>query len=273
LVPSWQRNKKLQTMDNELRQKGFSLTEVLLAVGTLAIGMLFIAGTFLAGVHFTTIATERTIAAVTADEAFAKIKLYAIGNPLDPNDGIDLNRLNPSNLMYINDVLRVPIAFSEFAYPSTRTNPEEKQYYWSALCRRVAPDPNRSVQVTVFVCRKVGASTKYRNPADPCNPAVAVDYPMPVRVGVSGAVGSNVLNIENIENISWINDGYTIVENTTGDKYRVLERVESQPGIFNRIILDKPWLGGQSGSVWVVPPSITGSRGPCIVVYQTVLRF
>jgi type II secretory pathway pseudopilin PulG len=253
-------------MDNELRKKGFSLTEVLLAVGTLAIGMLFIAGTFLAGVHFTTIATERTIAAVAADEAFAKIKLY------DPNfAGLPLGRQTPLEMIRLKNGAFFPP--DEFAYPSTRANPEEKQYYWSALCRRVAPDPNRSVQVTVFVCRKVGASTKYRNPADPCNPAVAVDYPMPVRVGVSGAVGSNVLNIENIENISWINDGYTIVENTTGDKYRVLERVESQPGIFNRIILDKPWLGGQSGSVWVVPPSITGSRGPCIVVYQTVLRF
>jgi len=63
---------------------GFSLTEVLLAVGTLAIGMIFISGTFLTGIHFSTIATERTIAAVVADEAFAKIRLYGV-DPVDPN--------------------------------------------------------------------------------------------------------------------------------------------------------------------------------------------
>ena len=58
-------------MNNELKNSGFSLTEVLLAVGTLAIGMIFISGTFLTGIYFATIATERTIAAVAANEAFA----------------------------------------------------------------------------------------------------------------------------------------------------------------------------------------------------------
>ena len=63
------------------KNRGFSLTEVLIAVGILAVGMIFIAGVFPAGIYLTTIATERTIAAVAADEAFAKIKIYAIGNP------------------------------------------------------------------------------------------------------------------------------------------------------------------------------------------------
>jgi type II secretory pathway pseudopilin PulG len=259
-------------MRSKLYNLGFSLTEVLLAVGTLAIGMLFIAGTFLAGVHFTTIATERTIAAVAADEAFAKIKLYAIANPLDPNDDIDLNRLNPSDLMYINDVLRVQIAFSEFAYPSTRTNPEEKQYYWYALCRRADLfDPNM-VQVTVFVSRRTSASAKYPKPTDPFNVPAALNFPVPLGVKVFWP-GSNILDINEPRKEVFINDGYTIIDNRTGDKYRVLERVESQPGIFNRIILDRPWLGGPAGIAWVVPPSFAGGRGPCIVVYQTEIRF
>ncbi|MCJ7673995.1 MAG: hypothetical protein MUO33_02460, partial [Sedimentisphaerales bacterium] len=71
-------------MSSRSLYKAFSLTEVLLAVATLAIGMLFIAGTFLAGIHLTAVAAERTTAAVVADEAFAKIKLYGI-NPADPN--------------------------------------------------------------------------------------------------------------------------------------------------------------------------------------------
>ena len=45
-----------------IRRDGFSLTEVLLAVGILAVGMLFIASVFPVSIYFTTVATERTIA-------------------------------------------------------------------------------------------------------------------------------------------------------------------------------------------------------------------
>ena len=264
-------------MDNELSQKGFSLTEVLLAVGTLAIGMLFIAGTFLAGVHFTTIATERTIAAVAADEAFAKIKLYGV-NPNDPN-------LLVGSLRPFETVDLIDISPYEYGYPSTPTSPLDKQYYWSALCRRVAPDPNRLVQVTVFVSRKVSSAARYwKRDTNKWPVLLQLPYPSPVDVNVVhdplvhnqyelSIIDLNPPPADTVDEATFINDGYTIVENTTGDKYRVLERVEGQPGIFNRILLDRPWLGGPAGSVWVVPPSITGSRGPCITVYQTEIRF
>ena len=45
-----------------------------MAVGLLAVGMLFIAGFFPVGIHLTTVATERTMAPIVADEAFAKIQ-------------------------------------------------------------------------------------------------------------------------------------------------------------------------------------------------------
>ena len=245
-------------MGKKLPYRGFSLTEVLLAVGTLAIGMLFIAGTFLVGIHFTTISTERTIAAVAADEAFAKIRLYSV---------------NPSSLvidqqeLFENVALR-PVVPDEFAYPSTSTNPIEKQYYWSAICRRVAPDPNQLVQVTVFVSRKTGINTRYRNPANPLNQAQAVNRPMPVEAGVSG-VGGNVLGIEPGRGI-FFNDGFTIVDNQTGQIYRVLERAAAQP---DTILLDRLWQGGAAGSVWVVPPPFGGGRYPCIAIYQKEIRF
>ena len=235
--------------------KGFSLTEVLLAVGILAVGMLFIAGTFLVGIHFSTIATEQTIAAVASDEAFAKIKIYGVNV-----DGLFTNQQTPFTGIDPN----------EFAYPSTR-DVAEKQYYWSALCGRTQ---DGLVQVTVFVSRKAGSGTKYRNPADPCNPnpAVAINYPMPVPVGVYGAVGNNVLNIRNSENWSWINDGYTIVDNQTGQIYRVVKR--RGPPDENVIELDRNWAGPSAPSaVWVVPPPFGSGRHPCIAVYQTEIRF
>ena len=105
--------------------------------------MLFIAGSFPVSIHFTTVATERTIAPTVADEAFAKIKLYDV---------------NLAALSYINQMQYV-LSAAEHAYPSTPTaDPNSRQYWWSAICRRINLT---DVQVTVFVSRKVGVNTAY----------------------------------------------------------------------------------------------------------------
>ena len=255
-------------MGKARRYGGFSLIEVLLAVGTLAIGMIFIGGTFLVGIHFSTISSERTIAVVVAKEAFSKVKLFGV-HPSDANCVVD--RLTPFEMLEHGFLPaqgdKRPIDPNEFAYPSARTL-AEKQYFWSALCRRVAPAPGRSLQVTVFVSRKVGISTKYRNPADPLDLTIAVDYPMPVEVGVSKVAGNIfAIAIESGKEI-FVNEGSTIVENSTGAIYRVID----QPADPTQVILDRPWDPGGTypdpDSVWVVPPPIVGGRGPCIKVYQ-----
>ena len=267
---------------------GFSLTEVLFAIGTLAVGMLFIAGTFPVAIHFATIATERTIAAVVADEAFAKIRLYA-----DPNE---YNAINDINMPYLegrwqtqtrfNDVNAFPATFTfgldpnEFAYPSIGTDISEKKYFWSALCRRVivgpTTPPTRLVQVTVFVSRKIGSVATYwvRN-QDTGTFAPIGSYPMPIDVEVSQiSPDANELTINFVDPVekTFINDGYTIVDDETGQIYRVLERYASPED--DRIRLDRPWRGGVlPGSVWVVPPPVNGGRYPCIAIYQKVIRF
>ena len=237
-------------MNNELGKSGFSLTEILLAIGTLGIGMLFIAGTFLAGIHFSTIATEQTTAAVAADEAFAKIRLY----------GVNLSNLAADQLKPY-EALR-SIDPNEFAYPSTNIDASQKQYYWSSLCRRLDSSiATRLVQVTIFVSRKVGSAASYRGGAG---------RPIPMQVGISGITGSNSLTITEADKKTWINDGYTIVDNKTGQIYRVLKRDADQP---NLVILDRPWQGDPTGSVWVVPPPIGGGKNPTIAIYQKVIRF
>jgi Tfp pilus assembly protein PilV len=259
---------------------GFSLTEVLLAVGTIAVGMLFIAGVFPVGIYFTTIASERTIAAVVADEAFAKIRLYAIGSPIDANDDIALGLLGIGQLTNYSQPI-VNINPVEFAYPSDpNMDVTLKQYYWSALCRRVDLDPNsRLVQVTVFVGRKVGAGAMYwyRDPTSTPT-LITVPSPVPVWLNVSQPVGFNLDSLlvsdadpaDGISEVAFINDGYTIVDNMSGRIYRVLERDAAMPDM---IVLDRPWQGGPTGSVWVVPPPIGGGRGPCVAIYQRVIRF
>ena len=235
------------------KKNGFSLIEILLAIGTLAIGMTFISGTFLAGIYLSTVSTERTIAAVVADEAFAKIRLY----------GVDLSNANlPVNSLISFESLNTVIESDEFAYPSTRTQ-TDKQYYWSALCRPLSSSSdNRLLQVTVFISRKVGSGTTY--PGDS-------DRPVPVRVGVSLVAGSeSKLTINNQANRSYINDGYKIVDNRTGKIYRVLQRDFDAP---ETIILETSWQGVSADYVWVVPPPVNGGRNPGIAIYQKVIRF
>jgi prepilin-type N-terminal cleavage/methylation domain-containing protein len=240
---------------------GFSLTECLLAVGIIGVGMLFIAGVFPVGIHYATIASERTIAAVVADEAFAKIRLYGVA---------DFNSISWPVPPWIacadfRHVSYWAVDSNEFAYPSDpNINVYDKQYYWSALCRRVDPDPNsRLVQVTVFVCRKVGSGTVYEDQGLPGN------WPVPAFVSIPSVPGPDTLQIEPGKE-SFINDGYTIVDNQTGQIYRVLGRDAVMP---DRIKLDRLWQGGSTGSVWVIPPPIGGGRYPCMAIYQRVIRF
>jgi type II secretory pathway pseudopilin PulG len=249
-----------RTTNNEQKHNGFSLTEVLLAVGTIAVGMLFIAGVFPVAIHFTTIASERTVAAVVADEAFAKIRLYGViadfnSWPVPPAVAC----------VDFRDVANGVINLDEFSYPSDPNRDiSDKQFYWSALCRLpegnyLTNDPNRLVQVTVFVCRKVGRGSMYQG--------MPGDRPVPVSVGVVAIVAPDTLQIAQPE---FIGDGYTIVDNVSGQIYRVLERDAVVP---DRIILDRPWQGSDIGSVWVIPPPTSGGRNPCIAVYQRVIRF
>ena len=249
-------------MNYELKNDGFSLVEILLAVGTLGIGMLFIAGTFLAGIHFSTIATEQTTAAIVADEAFAKVRLYATGNTTDLRDDIDISKLTVYELRDVNDALTIKIESEEFAYPSTDTDVSLKQYYWSALCRLVSDNPDsRLVQVTIFISRKVSSTALYPN---------GKARPVPMKVGISAAADNNLITITETDKKTWINDSYKIVDDSTGRIYQVVERTAEQPDV---IRLNQPWQGSTTGSVWVIPPPVNGGKNPTIAIYQKVMRF
>ncbi|UCC22775.1 MAG: prepilin-type N-terminal cleavage/methylation domain-containing protein [Planctomycetota bacterium] len=268
----------------KLKNRGFSLTEVLLSVGVLAVGMIFIAGVFPVGIHYTTIAIEQTKAAIVADEAFAKIRLYAVGNP---SRLIDLSKLHTDELgpyrsVEFEDIFPAAeeIDPNEFTYPSAGTDISEKRYCWWALCRVTTEyhpisNPNPDVQVTVFVCRKVGRNLKYPEPPEGRG---EISWPRPVKVGVEDAGAKDTLRIRPRPGASgderFINDGSIIVDDRTGRIYRVLERYADEP---DTILLDKDWDDTPPGDspriVWVVPPPVGGGRNPCIAVYQRTMSF
>ena len=241
-------------MNYEPKHNGFSLTEVLMAVVILTLAMLMIAITFPLGISLTTAASERSIAAVAADEAFAKIRLF------DVNTADDDWPVSTSECVDFREISRYEIDPDEFRYPSVL--PLESMYYWSAIFRAV--DWKEGLfQVTVFVSRKRGAGLKYPGGTDP-------DWPWPIKVTVT-KVNSTRLQISNSSEKSYINDDYTIVDDETGDIYRVIER---DPDFDNEIILDRDWENpADSGVVWVIPPSTNGGKGPCIGVFQKVIRF
>jgi len=273
-------------MRRKRQQHGFSLTETLMAVATLAIGMTFISGAFLTGMFFATMSTERTIAAVAAEEAFAKMQIFGL-DVADPD-------LKTTGFVLYKDLATLPA--DESFYPSTRAD-TTRQYSWSAICRRVADvndvnsvetsAGNRDlVQCVVFVSRETGGNSSYYQRQGGANwPQLAqTDLPFPLRVNIAqsstGAVSDEVLvkdavSSDTIDERTFVGEGSILVDDATGQIYRVLERDKVQP---ERVRLDRNWEGGDltgadGGWVWAVPPAVTGGRIPCVAVYEKIMRF
>ena len=278
-------------MRNE-RRYGFSLMEVLLAIGVLAIGMLFVAGTFPVGIFLTSSATEQTIAPIVADEAFAKIRIYSLSESnsvtqLKIHGGIKLAELRfgkatetkPFQRNFVidfNDIVNKgetnerKFSLSEQLYPSIPPH-QESYYQWSALMRRVqdTPDANYAgkipVQITVFVSHKANGALKYPNPDGTTND---LSWPEPFNLAVSYAVAKKrEITIDDTTIQNYINADSTIMEDSTGNIYRVLDRND------NVIMLDRDWMGDNSSTIWVIPPAVGGSKSPCVGVFQRIIKF
>lgn len=260
-------------MTEKRQQHGFSLTETLMALGTLAIGMTFIAGTFLTGMYFSTFSTERTIAAVAAEEAFAKVRLFG----LDPNHP----DLRTDGFTAYEDL--VPLRVEEQRYPSL-DGEIDSQYSWAMICRRTAEDSDL-VQCVVFVSRETGGNSYWRRASGASWPQLEPsDLPRPVRVNVFREMGTHgpaeiairdAVPGDIVDERTFIRDSSILVDDATGQVFRVLERV---PGPPDRILLDREWIASDvtspaGGWVWIIPPAASGGRNPGIAVYQKVLRF
>lgn len=269
-------------MTRKRQQRGFSLTETLMAVATLAIGLTFIAGTFLTGIYFATLSTERTIAAVVAEEAFAKVLIFR----LDPNDP----DLKADGFTPYEDLVTLPA--DEFRYPSVRDQ-ASRQYSWAAICRQVVDGNNVGpgaggdlVQCVVFVSRQTGERSSYwkRKSGGSGLDLESTDLPRPMRVNVAQQkspatpdelVVKDAVTGDATDERTFLSEGAILVDDATGEIYRMLER---SPVQVDRVKLDRNWAGGDltSGSggwVWVVPPAAAGGRNPCVAVYQKILRF
>jgi Tfp pilus assembly protein PilV len=294
------------------KQNGFSVAEVLIAVGILAVAMIFIAGVFPVGIRFTQVSIDRTTAAIVANEAFAKVRLFAgrLTNLNSQSFDLSFTQQRDFNDWFTDHTISYYVDVNTYSYPTDNTvGFDDKQYCWSALLRRTdrfavdpnEPDSSRDVQVTVFVCGKPRPGAVYYRPYLR-HTAFGTDFygrmtnktsrlPQPVRLEVKdvSSGGTNELEIENLEEEPLINDGDLIVDDPTGRIYRVMERYAAPRE--NLILLDRDfvwedWRGRLiTGNrfVWVVPsmwapggqpPNFKfAGRSPCVGIYQRVIRF
>ena len=268
-------------MNTRLRHKGFSLTEVMLAAGILMVGFVMIASIMPVAVKLTAISTERTIGAVAADEAFAKIRLLGVQDVdnkavwiFDPNilcvDYSSVAGGNPNR--------------SWFTYPSTDIRPDTKKYYWSAICKYEKYDPDNLLdldcfQVTVFVSRHTGLDVTYPRRDYIGGGLGAFAYPRAVPIPVR-AIGAGLVDYIEIDVtadatlVNYVTDGSTLVDARTGQIMRVLSRDRRYP---EQLRLEKAVFDADAGFgdrfVWVVPPAIDSGRYPCVGVYQRMVKF
>jgi|GEM_PF-281499 len=307
---------------SRLTADGFSLTEVLIAIAILVIALVMVGASFPVGVAMTTNVAERTIAAVVADEAFAKIKLYGLRDVSKSVSDVSSAWYTPSFSVTLSEMVRqewVPfetVAASlpgdrreVFAYPSDTDMIQsgDSVYYWSALCRRElnsAGIPTGEVRIVVFVSRRVGGGNVkypvyYEREGEAAAPPVPLnDWPRPVllfndnnsdTVFNSGDLcvirrmpGSSARTVRILGKTPsadpgrqriYLNPGCFVLDDTTGEVYRVVERTTSDFIFLDRDFVEKSLNPQANYKLWVVPTGIGTTRNPCIAVYQKVLKF
>jgi hypothetical protein len=166
---------------------------------------------------------------------------------------------------------------------------DEHRYHWSALCRRAG---DKDVQVTVFVSRRIAAGSQYFGYDNTLAPIKTSAWPKPVKIAVdynpanprelvpnlAHAINTGWGNLPPVDNnrvLSFVDDGYTVVDNYSGRIYRVLEvnRASMTLVLAEDWVVDPSKLGGVQDVIWLVPPAVNSDRYPCVGVYQKVIRF
>jgi len=282
-------------MKTKSKHNGFSLTEVLMAVGILSVGMMLIATMFPVGIYLTTVASERTMAAIVSDEAFAKIQLYGFENP-KPQPDTPLLRAEfyektfdyeqahndpclgsspclPGSYDLFPDINEIDP--NEFSYPPVDPCATgNRQYYWSALCKKLSNVPTETEYlVTVFVARKTNPALTYywRDPYH-CYDPNSSNRPRIVDVNVEGSPsGLDKLKISEPNKAKYVNPPTTILNNGSGRLYRVVDRTGVDANI---VTLDRNWDATPlRRPVWLIPPPDTGGRNADIEVFQRIITF
>ncbi len=232
-------------MTTQQRQRGFSLTEVLIAVGTLAVGMLFVGGTFVLGVHYSVLTTEKTYTAAVLQKAETMLQLQAW----------DRGDAEGDDLKFAWVELKDP---NYFAYPYDQL--DGSQYTWAAL----VPPAGELGKAIFFVCRSVDHAS-YSTGEEDEEPQT---WPRPITTSVEFEDDDLITSDDDFLRV-----GSVLVSDKTGLIYRVIgrgtgdqdEAFRVQPELRDDEEDDQPF--------WIIPPNKNTGKNPCISVFSRLMRF
>lgn len=268
---------------------GFSLAEVMIAIGILGIGMLMVATTFPVGLDQTRIAMQETMAPLVSDEIYATLNLlledhsqrvlvggsrYNLADLIRasatapfadhltdrifvPGDSFDLNGWFLGTDPKAQGAPTPPATL----YPSVLRSPTLAAHYSSALLYRFPKLPDASqVEVVAFVARgglvrleEIGAEPV------PVQPTV-IHIPDNPAKGYTGArIARELL------------PGTSIVA-FDGSRYYVLSTAPTQA----EVTVDRPFFPGAAATstlpIWRVAPDASTGASPLIHVYSRNVR-
>ncbi|HAL44377.1 MAG: hypothetical protein A2Y12_15800 [Planctomycetes bacterium GWF2_42_9] len=248
-------------MKLKIKKTAFSLTEVLMAAGILSIGIMLVATMFPAALYLTTTASEKTMAAIVADEAFAKMQLFGIVDPTKSTERF---------VRYWQDMSN-KIDQDEYIYPSFSGN---AQYSWVPLCKKLNSDSeDMRYLVKVFVTRKTNPNQKFYTDATYSD---ANDWPVPVATNSFVFISPKYLKLTRGEEQELINPppSTIIVDNVSGRIFRIVNRND------DKVTLDRDWDKDiKEPEIILYIPSGIGPDGkpsgknPDIEVFQKIIDF
>jgi prepilin-type N-terminal cleavage/methylation domain-containing protein len=253
----------------KMKQNGFSLTEVLMAAGILSVGIMLVATMFPAAIYLTTVASEKTFAAIVADQAFAKMRLYGIKTVSDPNQTKIFRRYWED----MNDV----IDFEEYTYPSFDG---KWQYGWVPLCKKLNDDPcDLQYLVKLYVSRRTNPNQKFFSSGTLVGNS---DMPIPISVKVV-YTSPNKLLIDRFTNgpvIDFISPppATAIVDDQSGRVFRITSK-DAEDTTGRTVLIDRRWDKdiNTPDNIWLLPAAVIdkkpAGRNPDVEIFQKIITF
>ena len=153
-------NQLLKQFDNRrnVQSRGFSLVEVMIAMGIFAVGFVAVAAMFPAGVILQRETVSDVESQLVARNAAAMVRARKLTFRQD-GVGVDLGQSSGTGELQsfasINASLGTRWQLNDRSYPMVQGPPDERKYYWVPMIRRTkSPAAAADWLVVVFVLRR-----------------------------------------------------------------------------------------------------------------------
>ena len=257
---------------SRLRRSGFTLLEVMLAMGIFVVGFIAIAAIFITAVHL----QKRTLDEITTQEIGDNVEAVLLANPLTTAEingfyyqTTGTNTQNTHVKRILDSAYTPPThlkwSVGDRSYPvldaNDATNILRRNYYWVPLIRDANGEPNAPAwQIYVMILRRPHRGSA--NFTKPLAPLVADDYANPDDDDKVPTVRRLAITSSDAKNFFFgndpriLNEGDWLLDNN-GNIYRVVEAKDGGvviDGVISQFPTDpfELWIG--------VPPDNQGAN-------------